>query len=125
MSQYEKIKKIEAHIGGYFGGYYQVEVDLENNLVSWTTGGEGKLEEIVHKNIRLATAKKFLEQLETINLLNWEAKFIDPGVLDGTQWHVEIVMDGHSITKHGSNDYPEQWGKFRQSISKIARKPFW
>ena len=125
MSQYEKIKKIEASVGGYFGGFYQVEVDLENNLVSWTHGGEGELEETVHRNIRLTTVKKFLEQLETINLLNWEAKFIDPGVLDGTQWHVEIVMDGHSITKHGSNDYPEQWGKFRQSISKIARKPFW
>ena len=124
MSQYEKIKKIEASVGGYFGGFYQVEVDLENNLVSWTHGGEGELEETVHRNIRLTTVKKFLEQLETINLLNWEAKFIDPGVLDGTQWHVEIVMDGHTITKHGSNCYPEQWGKFRHAISKIARKPF-
>ena len=84
MSQYEKIKKIETYVGGYFGGYHQVEVDLENNLVSWTHGGEGELEETVHRNIRLTTVKKFLEQLETINLLNWEAKFIDPGVLDGT-----------------------------------------
>ena len=124
MRQYEKIKKIEAHIGGYFGGYYQVEVDLEHNLVSWTTGGEGELEETVHRNIRSATAKKLLEQLELLNLLNWEAEYVDPGTLDGTQWHVEIVMDGHSITKHGSNDYPEQWGKFRHAISKIARKPF-
>ena len=124
MSQYEKIKKIEASVGGYFGGFYQVEVDLENNLVSWTHGGEGELEETVHRNIRLTTVKKFLEQLETINLLNWEAKFIDPGVLDGTQWHVEIVMDGHTVTKHGINEYPEQWGKFRHAISKIARKPF-
>lgn len=124
MRQYEKIKKIEAHIGGYFGGYYQVEVDLEHNLVSWTTGGEGELEETVHRNIRSATAKKLLEQLELLNLLNWEAEYVDPGTLDGTQWHVEIVMDGHSITKHGSNEYPEQWGKFRHAISKIARKPF-
>lgn len=124
MSQYEKIKKIEASVGGYFGGFYQVEVDLENNLVSWTHGGEGELEETVHRNIRLTTVKKFLEQLETINLLNWEAKVIDPGVLDGTQWHVEIVMDGHTVTKHGINEYPEQWGKFRHAISKIARKPF-
>ena len=124
MSQYEKIKKIEASVGGYFGGFYQVEVDLENNLVSWTHGGEGELEETVHRNIRLTTVKKFLEQLETINLLNWEAKFIDPGVLDGTQWHVEIVMDGHTVTKHGINEYPELWGNFRHAISKIARKPF-
>lgn len=124
MRQYEKIKKIEAHIGGYFGGYYQVEVDLEHNLVSWTTGGEGELEETVHRNIRSATAKKFLEQLETLELLNWEAEYIDPGVLNGTQWHVERVMDGHTVTKHGINEYPEQWGKFRHAISKIARKPF-
>lgn len=124
MSQYEKIKKIETYVGGYFGGYHQVEVDLENNSVTWTHGGEGKLEESVYRNIRSATAKKLLEQLELLNLLNWEAEYVDPGTLDGTQWHVEIVMDGHSITKHGSNVYPEQWGKFRHAISKIARKPF-
>ncbi len=79
MSQYEKIKKIEASVGGYFGGFYQVEVDLENNLVSWTHGGEGELEETVHRNIRLATVKKLLEQLELLNLLNWEAEYVDPG----------------------------------------------
>ena len=124
MTEYEKIKKIETSVGGYFGGYYQVGVDLENNLVSWTHGGEGELEETVHRNIRLATVKKFLEQLETLDLLNWEAEYVDQGIMDGTQWHIEIVMDGHTIAKHGSNDYPEQWGEFRQAISKIARKPF-
>ena len=124
MRQYEKIKKIEAHIGGYFGGYYQVEVDLEHNLVSWTTGGEGELEETVHRNIRSATAKKFLEQLETLELLNWEEEYVDPGTLDGTQWQVDLVMDDHTITKHGINEHPEQWGKFRHAISEIARKPF-
>ena len=124
MSQYEKIKKIETYVGGYFGGYHQVEVDLEKNSVTCTHGGEGKLEESVYRSIRSATAQKLLEQLELLNLLNWEAEYVDPGTLDGTQWHVEIVMDGHSITKHGSNEYPEQWGKFRHAISKIARKPF-
>ena len=86
MSQYEKIKKIETYVGGYFGGYHQVEVDLENNSVTWTHGGEGELEETVHRNIRLTTVKKFLEQLETLELLNWEAEYIDMSILDGTQW---------------------------------------
>lgn len=125
MSQYEKIKKIEAYVGGYFGGYHQVEVHLENNSVTWTHGGKGEFEEIVDRNIRLATAKKFIEQMQTLDLLNWEVEYVDQGIMDGTQWHVEIELDGHTITKYGSNDYPEQWGKFRQVISKIARKPFW
>lgn len=97
---------------------------MENNLVSWTHGGKGELGETVQRNIRLATAKKFLEQLETLDLLNWDAEYVDQGIMDGTQWHVKMVMDGHSITKHGSNDYPEQWGEFRQIITNIARKPF-
>ena len=124
MTQYEQIQKIETYVGGYFGGYYRVEIDLEHNLVSWTHGGEGEIEETVHRNIRSATAKKFIEQLETLDLLNWEAEYVDPGTLDGTQWRVEIVMAGHKTTKHGSNCYPEQWGEFRRCISKIARKPF-
>ncbi len=124
MSQYEKIKKIEAYVGGYFGSCYQVEIDLENNLVSWTHGGGGEPANMALRNIRLATGKKFVEQLETLDLLNWEAEYVDQGIMDGTQWHIEIVMDGHTIAKHGSNDYPEQWGEFRQAISKSARKPF-
>ena len=124
MSQYEKIKKIEAYVGGYFGSCYQVEIDLENNLVSWTHGGGGEPANMALRNIRLATGEKFVEQLETLDLLNWEAEYVDQGIMDGTQWHVEIVMDGHTIAKHGSNDYPEQWVDFRQAISKIARKPF-
>lgn len=124
MTQYEKIKRIEAYVGGYFGGYYRVEIDLEHNLVSWTHDGAGKIEETVHRNIRSATAKKFVEQLEKLDLLNWEAEYVDPGILDGTQWQVEIVMAGHKTIKHGSNCYPEQWGEFRKSINKITRKPF-
>ncbi|WP_320164945.1 hypothetical protein [uncultured Trichococcus sp.] len=124
MTEYEKIKKIEESVGGYFGGYYQVEIDLENNLVSWTHGGEGEPANMALRNIRLATGKKFVEQMQTLDLLNWEAEYVNQGIMDGTQWHIEIVMDGYTITKHGSNDYPDQWGEFRQAISKIARKPF-
>ena len=86
MTQYEKIKKIEAYVGGYFGGYYQVEIDLEHNSVSWTRGGEGEPVDMAHRNIRSATAKKFIEQLEKLDLLNWEAEYIDMSILDGTQW---------------------------------------
>ena len=84
MSQYEKIKKIETYVGGYFGGYHQVEVDLENNSVSWIHGGKGEfdLEETVHRNIRRSTTNKFVELLETLDLMNWEAEYIDPGVLN-------------------------------------------
>lgn len=124
MNQYEKIKKIEAYVGGYFGSCYQVDVDLEYNLVTWNQGSGGAPIDLAHRNIRLSTAKKFIEQLETLDLLNWEAEYVDQGIMDGTQWHIEIVMDGHTITKHGSNDYPEQWGEFRQAIPKISRKPF-
>lgn len=124
MTEYEKIKKIEASVGGYFGGYYQVEVDLENHFVSWTHGGRGESANMALRNIRLATGKKFVEQMQNLDLLNWKAEYVDPGIMDGTQWHVEMEMDGYTITKHGSNDYPDQWGEFRQAISKIARKPF-
>ncbi len=124
MTHYEKIKKLKASVGGYFGGYYQVKVDLENNRVAWTHGVRGELEETMHKSIRTATAKKFVEQLEIIQLLDWDAEYVDPGVCDGTQWHVEIISDGNLITKDGNNSYPEQWGRFCQTISKITRKPF-
>lgn len=111
-------------MGGYFGGYYQVAIDLENNKVNWTHGGRGELEEMMDKNIRTATAKKFVEQLEIMELLDWDAEYVEHGVCDGTQWQVEIITEGNTITKNGNNSYPEQRRKFCQTISKMTRKPF-
>lgn len=120
---YEKIQGLKASVGGFFGGYYNIEIDLITHQVSWIRwiGGE---EETLRKTIRPATAKMFLEDLKVINLLNWKAEYIEPGVLDGTQWSVEILRDGRNLKKNGDNKFPDEWDAFCRLISTITGKKF-
>ena len=97
---YNKITTIKASVGGFFGGYYNVEIDLVNLKTLWSQWGGGAEEESINKTIRESTANKFVEQLKMVDLLNWKAKYIEPEVCDGTQWSVEIMADGRTIKKH-------------------------
>lgn len=119
---YDKIKGLKASVGGYFEGYYNVDVNLSTLQVSWGfwVGGE----ETIQKTIRPTTAKKFIEELKMVNLLNWKGKYIEPGVLDGTHWNVEIIREGRNISKHGDNKFPDEWDAFCKLIRKITGKNF-
>ena len=120
---YDKIKGFKASVGGYFEGYYNVEVNLSTLKVSWShwIGGE---EESIQKIVRPKTAKKFIEELKLINLLDWKAKYIEPGILDGTHWSVEIIRDGRNINKHGDNQYPDEWDDFCKLIRRVTGQKF-
>lgn len=120
---YSSIKAIKASVGGYFGGYYDVTIDLTNLETTWNFI-EGDLEETSKKSIRIATAKAFMEKLKMMDLLNWKAKYIEPGVCDGTHWSVEILTDGRTIKKYGNNMFPEEWDLFCRLIRRITNRKF-
>ena len=120
---YNKIKTIKTSVGGFFGGFYNVEIDLENLKITWSHSGITE-NETIHKSIRVDTAKKFIEQLKIVDLMNWKAKYIEPGVCDGTHWSVEIINDRRIIRKHGDNKFPDEWESFCKMISRITGKKF-
>lgn len=82
---YSKIKAIKASVGGYFGRYYEVTIDLRNLETIWNFH-EGEVEETSKKSIRRSTAETFLEALKMLNLLNWKAKYIETGVCLNGAW---------------------------------------
>lgn len=121
---YDKIKMIKASVGGFYGGYYDVEIDLENFKTVWSHWGGGHEEETVRKTIRRPTADKLKEQLRSMNLLNWKAKYEEPGVCDGTHWSLKIVTSAKTIRKHGNNKFPGEWEQFCKLMSETTKKRF-
>lgn len=89
---YSKIKVLKASVGGYLDGYFYAEIDLENHKTTWSLYHHEE-EEIKKKSIRKSTAERFINQLKMVNLLNWKSKYIEPGVLDGTHWSLEIITN--------------------------------
>lgn len=120
---YRKIKRIKASVGGYLGGYYHVDIDLTTGKVSWIYLDKGK-ENTIHKAISSTVLKRFIDELKSVNLLNWKSKYVETGVCDGTHWRVEIIRNGRNIRKYGDNKFPEKWDIFCSIIMKLINKQF-
>ena len=120
---YRKIKGIKASVGGYFGGYYHVDIDLTTGKVTWIYRDKGK-ENTNQKTISSTKLKRFIDELKSVKLLNWKSKYIEPGVCDGTQWGVEIERNGRNIRKYGDNKFPEEWAVFCSIIKSLVNKEF-
>lgn len=117
---YRQIKGIKASVGGYFGGYYEVQIDVITKKIKWRYIDSGK-EESIQKKIN---PEEFIDELKSVNLLDWEARYIEAGVLDGTQWSVVIIWDEKSSEKRGANKFPDKWDAFCDIISRFAERKF-
>lgn len=120
---YSKIETIKTSTGGYFGGYYDVTIDLTNLEITWNFN-EGGIEKTSKKSIRVSTAAAFIKKLRMINLLNWKSRYVETCVCDGTQWSVEILTNGRSIKKYGDNMFPEEWESFCSLIRQITNRKY-
>jgi len=120
-SEYDKINRINASIGGFFQGneifiidFLNLEVILEKSCVKTDKA-------VIKKPITNKLAKKLKKKLKEINLLDWKEKYIDLEILDGTQWSVEIIIEKRIIRKHGSNKYPKEWELFHSMLDSLKK----
>lgn len=139
---YNDIIGIRASVGGYFAGYYEVDINFKNRKLKWSNSGaiedehnEENLYEKINisnnfernyyeKTLRKKTLDKFIDELKMLNLLNWKSRYIEHGICDGTQWNIEIIRNGRNINKYGDNKFPDEWKDFCRLIAKISGKSF-
>lgn len=63
----------------------------------------------------------FVSDLFRCYITDWKNRYVDPDILDGTQWELEITFDDKSILKrHGSNAYPPHWKKLLSVFKKYV-----
>ncbi|TFE01560.1 hypothetical protein [Jeotgalibacillus salarius] len=122
-ASYKRIKGLKASVGGFFDGFYEVEIDFDSYKVIWKHSGSGQ-EEVVEKSISKAELSDLIEKLKMTALLNWRANYAMPGVLDGTSWGVEVVREGRNIHKSGSNLFPDEWEAFCEVMRVISNRNF-
>lgn len=47
-----------------------------------------------------------------LHVHEWKKNYIDPDVLDGTQWHLDIrFTNSRKRSYYGSNDFPPYWNE--------------
>ncbi|WP_218240498.1 hypothetical protein, partial [Pseudomonas sp. 2822-17] len=63
-------------------------------------------------------------QLQWACLLDWKRQYVEPDVMDGTNWQVELVRDGRNIYKQGNNKFPRGWEELCHAIKELTGQEF-
>ncbi len=61
---------------------------------------------------------KFFLFLDDIKIWEWKKEYIDPNILDGTQWEIKISNSYKKIKSYGSNKFPNK-KKFNDLMNEI------
>ena len=102
--------RFTARIGGFLGASYSVE--LHDGVLLYTSSERGQRNQKKEKVTPTAAEwRDFRQTLEDLKVWQWRADYPSQGVVDGTQWMLDIAYAGHSLTAHGSNNYPDAAGK--------------
>jgi len=103
-------QRFSAHIGGLMGASYSVE--LHDGLLTYTIFGKG------HINLKQETItpteaqwREFRQTLDDLRIWQWRTDYPTNGVVDGTQWSLDIAYTDHILHTHGDNNYPDHTGK--------------
>ncbi len=105
----ERPERFKAGIGGFFGPSYAVELNDKGELLysrnaKTFVSAEGTVREMVA--VSPDAWRAFCAELDAIGVWTWKPRYENPNVMDGTQWHFEIAVDGKSIASTGYNEYP-------------------
>ena len=98
----------DREYGGFFNGY---------ETRSYTIVGEKVLLDLRHSFRQKpfdfpvyepVTKEEFLEGLAELHIGEWKKNYVNPSILDGTQWSIDIEYEGDRKPVHiyGSNAFP-------------------
>lgn len=111
------ISAISFSVGGFFGGYQQIdfrktETGAEYVVSERMTGDD---HEAAPKALSAKEWQNLVDQLYNhLFLDDWKRKYVDEGILDGTQWELTVQLDEKRKREYyGSNMYPAYWKQLK------------
>ncbi len=109
------VTSVELSIGGFFDGWTEISIkkNKEGAFVEVSPSTFRILEDDLRLDHQISCEEwdKFMDTLYgRMYLHEWKKKYVDPEVMDGTQWTLKIKMTGgRKRTYEGDNDYPPYW----------------
>lgn len=116
----EFISKIRFSVGGFFNGNHIYTYTINGDKVDWDLGGfsfvDFKLPEC-----RPETKQELLDAFREFHIGEWKHKYVDPDVLDGTQWELRIEYSNgrRPAEYYGSNAFPFNFDEFAEFMGDV------
>ena len=118
-----KPRIMQISLGGHSGPSYEIIFD-RRELKYYKAGDVHALKSVSPEILEVSAEKwdAFLDSLDRINAWNWDRKYINPDVSDGTTWSCAIVYDtqqARTLVSYGSNAYPVKFDEFLAAVSAL------
>lgn len=115
--------------GGYFDGYKKTTVHFSGDQAILKAETMNPPSESGLVYTREMPKHMFLYRIMGLHIGGWNREYINPEVLDGEQWELEIhFFDGHKPVKiYGSNAYPPYFNELQHLMTvppKRKKNPF-
>lgn len=110
-------------LGDFFGGYQSLSiVKTETGAVAtYTPPFIVSYTQPVEKQLSTEEWFKFVHGLYRCYICDWKKRYVDPDILDGTQWELEVTFINRKPLKcYGSNMFPPHWSKLLKVIKKLG-----
>ena len=109
--------KLRISIGGFMGSSYRVEWDGTSLVYTTFSRGyepDGEPEAIQPTEAQWKRFWKFLDECK-----EWNERYEDPDVCDGTSWLIEAAKDDFRLHSSGSNAFPEGFEGLLKEVRRL------
>lgn len=102
------MKRFIFYYGGFFGGYEKRTYTISNEKVLFDLDHSLYLQPSNLPVYESFTREEFIEGITVLHIGEWKESYVDPLVLDGTQWSIDIEYedDRKPVNIDGSNAFP-------------------
>lgn len=118
------VTSIKFSIGGLFAGHTEITIRRNDKGAFVTAKKSIGYEDLPDpKQITMGKWYKIINTLYgQMYLHEWKKEYVNPGVLDGTQWSLDINMTNKRVRHYyGSNDYPPYWTELKKIFSQFTK----
>ena len=118
------VEAIEFQVGGYFYGTTCIHIK-KNEKGALVHVDYFPCSEVFPEDKQI-TALRWMRLVNRLYnelyIHEWKKNYVDPCVMDGTQWHLEIKLSGRRKRSiKGSNDYPPYWAELKELFRPFAK----
>ena len=118
------VTAIKFSVGGFFGGY--TDITIRKNDKGAVVKVQKTLAYDELPDDRQISPTKWQKIVNTLYsqlyLHEWKKSFVDPCVLDGTQWSLDISLTNKRKRSYsGSTDYPPYWNELLKIFREFAK----
>ena len=121
----EIVTSIRFSDGGFFSGHREIWIGKKADKIMVEVRSASQEPAVfMQREAKPSEWARLLDRLYCkVYLHEWKKRYIDPDVLDGEQWELEVKLTGGRVRNYcGSNAFPPYWAELNTAFRPFFRE---